>query len=215
MKNNISVVITTYRNRGHLFEIIKAWLDMGVKVYLANSNPSPMIFGHPNFLNVQFSGDIGNKTRFVVSHATSTDYVLLADDDVLPKPGILEDFWKYRDAGILGLFGRKFNGEPTYLQTKHFRADKVEQVQDVSFVGVVYFTHRKHLVFDLNNLKNSALDDLYWQLLKMPKVKKYVIPSKNYIDLPECNDAEGIFHSPGTRDLRNEFYKKYGGKNAI
>lgn len=216
MKNKVSVVITSYRDRGHLWNVINQWMSFGITVYLADagkSNTGPEHRYMKYFHHYLYNPDPGNKIRFATASLTTTPYVILADDDVMPKPGLIEDFLKYHQGGFSGIIGKQFTNDD-YRKCPFFRADKIDKPVEVGFVGVIYFVHRDFIKFDLSKLNNRAVDDLYWQMECFPKAKKFVIPTKNYENLPECNDKESIFKTPESRAYREKWYKnKYNEVN--
>lgn len=135
--------------------------------------------------------------------------MILADDDFLPKPGLIEDFFRYYKYGFYGIIGKQFNGPDYRKDCPFFRADRIDTPVRTGFVGVCYFIHRNLLEFDLSQLTHRAVDDLYWQLYKFPQIPKTVIPTKNYENLPECNDKQSIFKTPESRKIREDFYRAW------
>lgn len=204
---NVSVVVTTYKRYDRLGLILEAWLNETANVFLANGGKwfDTTLPIHQHL----YSPDPGNKIRFSTAALTTTDFIVLADDDVLPKPGIINDFLKCynENPGIYGVIGRLPDSDD-YFKCSFIRADKIEKPIETFFVGVIYFTHRKTLFFDLRDLKHRAYDDLYWHMVAYRKTHKYVFPTKKYENLkPECNDADSIFKKD--KSIRNDFYKMY------
>jgi hypothetical protein len=207
-KSDITVIITTYRRYTHLSKIVDGWQAQCPNVIIANGGKW---FNKPGVPQVVYNPDPGNKIRFSAAIISLTDYVLLADDDVMPLPGLVNDFikWgdKYPDA-ILGVIGRLMT-DPLYWKCPFIRASKLTEPLETAFVGVLYFSHRKYMLMDLSHFKHRALDDLNWQLVEFPNVKKYVIPTKNYQNILElCNDKQSIFKTPESRGVREKFWCK-------
>jgi hypothetical protein len=205
MKNKVSVVVTSYRDRGNLNGIIERWESFGVPVYLADGNNLHTQYTE-DINHYWFYPDPGNKIRFATAQLTATPWVLLADDDVMPEPGLLNDFWEQKINGFNGIIGRKFNGDD-YRKTPFFRADKLDSPEPVGFVGVMYFVPRDLLIFDYADLRHRAVDDLFWQMDYYKFVEKQVIATKNYKNLPECNDEQSIFKTPESREYRENWYR--------
>ena len=217
MKNKVSVVITTYRDRGHLFEIIDTWLSENINVYVADGSRDGIGSMHlkttSQYHHYHYYPDPGNKIRFATAQLTTTPYVILADDDFMPKPGLIEDFFSYNKYGFMGLIGKKPDS-PHYRKCSFYRADKIKEPVRTFFVGVCYFVNRELLQFDYSGLKNRAVDDLYWQLHKFPTVPKHVIPTKNYENLfPDCSDKESIFKTPESKEYREHYYADWYRRN--
>lgn len=203
----VSVVIPAYRRLKNLSQILEAWLMQTRDVWLCDSSES--FTTKLPIHHVRFHPDPGNKTRHAVSLLTNGDYVIKADDDVMPKPGLIRAFLEQaRLGGILGLMGRTFHGQKYYGNTKVVRAREISKPQKVDMVGIMTFTPREYLAFDLKGCITST-EDLFWHMKAFPEVPKYVIPTDKYIQLPESNDAECLFKNKGARVEREGFYKKY------
>jgi len=203
----ISVVIPTYRRLKNLERILAAWLLQTPDVWLCDSSEkfeTKLPINH-----IRFSPDQGIPARHAMSILAQGDYVIKADDDVLPKPGLIEDFLRftYLD-GILGIMGREFFGDKYLGGTKVYRSREISKPERAGMLGILTFTPRKYLVFDLKGC-TSGTEDLFWHMKAFPKVPKYVIPTKSYIQLPESNDAGCLFRNPKIRIERQTFYKKY------
>jgi glycosyltransferase involved in cell wall biosynthesis len=201
-----SVVVTTYKRYQRLGIVLKSWIDAGAdEVILANGG---------KWFNAQlpikqflFRPDPGNKIRFAAASLARNDFIVLADDDVVVKRGIFEDFhkcWK-KAPGIYGIIGRLPTSD-NYFKCPFIRSSKIDKPVQTFFCGVIYFTHRRDLLFDLKKLDHRAYDDLYWHLIAKANIKKYVFPTDKYENLkPECNDPGSIFKKD--KEKRNKFYQ--------
>lgn len=205
--NNVSVVIPTYRRLKNLERILDAWLIQTPDVWLCDS--SEKFETNLPIHHVRFSPDPGSKTRHAISLLTDGDFVIKADDDVLPKPGLIDVFLEYSQLdGILALMGRIFHGDRYYRNTKVCRAREISQPQKVDIVGILTFVPRKFLAFDLCGC-TRPIEDLFWQMKVFSKTPKYVIPTNKYEQLPESNDDGCLFKNRKARIERESFYQKY------
>lgn len=207
----VSVVICTYRRLKNLERILEAWLKQTKDVWLADSSgkfETTLPIKH-----VRFRPDPGNKTRHAISLLTEGEYVIKADDDILPKPGLIEAFLEFSHIdGIFGLMGRTFQGPKYYGYTKVVRAREINIYQSVDMVGILTFAPRKYLAFDLKDCF-TPIEDLFWHMRIYPQVKKYVIPTNKYEQLQESNDAECLFKNDMARKTREHFYKIWYERN--
>lgn len=204
-----TVVVTTYRRYTRLDKILQAWFLAGAdEVILANGG---------KWFNTKipvrqflFNPDPGNKIRFASAYLARNEFIVLADDDVLPKPGIFEDYHKCfnKNRGLYGIIGRRDHGNAeSYWECSFIRADKLAYPVKVFFVGVIYFTTYNMLPRDLIQIKDRAVDDLHWCMVEQWDVPKFVFPTKNYENMkPECNDDACIFHTPESKKYRNKFF---------
>ena len=206
---NASVVLVTYRRLGSLEAIIKAWLSETPDVWLCDCSPNGI---KPSGINyVRFSPDPGNRVRHAISLLTQGDLVVKADDDVIPKPGLMADFERNMaelGPAILGIHGRIFHGPSYYHNTKHFGAKTIQKPLRVHFVGVVTCSPRLYLPMDLRRCA-TEVEDLYWQMACYPKAKKYVIKTDKFANLSESKDAGRLCANGQARKIRESFYRKY------
>ena len=209
----ISVIITTYQRFKNLERIYLAWLEQPVdEVWILNGNKDVKLdFGdHPKGLIFNMPRDFGTKMDYVFALLTIGDYIALADDDVLPKKGFVEDLfhgWETVGGGIVGVIGRKFIGE-RYGQSRFYRASEISAPARVDFCGIVYFSPREYFGFDVRGMPRNC-DDLWWHMKEFPSIPKHVIPSKNYIDLPEAKDETAMFKNAKLRSERRRFFRQY------
>ena len=204
---NVSVVIPTYRRLQNLEKILEAWLLQTRDVWLCDSSnkfETKLPINH-----IRFSPDQGIPARHAISILAQGDFVIKADDDVLPQSGLINDFLRFAHLdGIFGIMGRSFLGDLYLGKTKVYRSREISKPEKVGMLGILTFSPRKYLVFDLKGC-TSGTEDLFWHMKAFPRAAKYVIPTKNYIQLPESDDADCHFRNPKIRAERKAFYKKY------
>jgi len=206
----VSVVIVCYRRLAGLEGILAAWLKQTPDIWLADCTGGRFKTKLP-IKHIIFNPDPGNRARHALALLTQGRLVIKADDDVLPGPGLIQDFLKAYNFGgpaIYGLIGRRFLGPKYYGQTQFFKSATVEELTEVDFCGVVTMSPRDFLAFDLNNC-STAIEDLYWQMWAFPTAKKFVIPTKHYSNLAEANDKGCLFHDLKAREIRESFYREH------
>jgi len=207
----ISVVIVTYRRLERLEMIMKAWVNEVSDVWLCDCSKKGIPFPHKGFNYVYFSPDPGNKVRHAVATLTNGDLVIKADDDILPKPGLADDFIKWHKIlgdCVTGIHGRIFEGEDYYRDTALYAGHMLREPKKVDFLGVITCAPRKYLAMDLRGCL-TPIEDIYWHNYKYPKVPKYIIPTKNYNNrLPESKDAQRLCGNKEMRKIRRDYYKK-------
>lgn len=209
----ISVIVVSYRRIETLESILAAWLEQTKEVILADC--SNRFETNLPITHIKFNRDLGSKTRHAVALLTSGEFVIKADDDVMPKAGLIKDFCDAHDrmgSGIYGLLGRKFHGESYYKNTSARRSFELTDDCEVDFVGVTTFAPRKYLPFDLKGCL-SPIEDLFWQMKCYPQVPKWVVATKKYENLQTANDSSCLFHNSEAKKIREKFYKEYYLKN--
>lgn len=244
MINNqlFSVLINCYKRYDNLSEVIKGWLknpvdevillDCGNKALYLNELQQ-LVKNEPKFNIISMTKDLyKTRTDYSVSALTVGDYVVFADDDIVPREGFLNDLYKgyvkskkkvaqKRNMSVfstvldpfVGVIGRKFISNVYKTQGTYCRSDKVTEPTRVGFVGVCYMVARKYAIFDTRLLPHRNVDDLFHCMEVFPEVSKFVVPSKNYKDLPEASNDTAMFHNKKYTQIRQDYYAKMYNKN--
>lgn len=211
----VSVVVVTYRRLKNLGRILEAWRKQIEDVWLCDCSKEGYK-GNLDGINViRATPDPGNKIRHAVALLTSGDLVIKADDDILPQPGLVQDFRKAAEGlgpGIYSIHGRRFDGPDYYRNTRLTGAKTLKKPMEVDFVGVITCAPRELLPMDLKGC-GTPIEDLWWQMKEYPKAKKFVIPTKNFMNLPEGKDKDRLCARPESRMIRRAFYTKYYREN--
>jgi len=206
-----SVVLVTYRRLARLEDIVRAWLAESSDVWLCDCSAGGAGINVPGLKLARFSPDPGNRTRHAVALLTSGDLVIKADDDVMPRPGLVADFECHMaklGPAILGIHGRRFYGPDYYRDTRHFGSKELEAPLEVQFVGVVTCSPREYLPMDLRDCA-TEVEDLYWQMACYPNVRKFVIKTDRFVHLAESKDDGRLCANPRARRTRESFYHRY------
>lgn len=211
--SKVSVIVMTYRRLLNLERILRAWLAQTPDVWLADS--SNKFTTKLPIHHVRFSPDPGSKIYHATALLTEGDFIVKACDDILPKPGLLDDLiegWRTVKGGIVGVHGRKFLGPNYYKNARAVIANRISSPQEVGFVGNILLTPREYLAFDLKGCQ-TPIEDFFWQMKAFPRVPKWVIPTKRYINLPESHEKNCLFHNSEARKIREKFYREYYLRN--
>lgn len=169
LRDRISVVVVANRRMATLPEILEAWLELAGDVWLADC--SGWVFKPPAGINhVRFSPDPGNRSRHALALLTAGDFVFKADDDFIPRPGLVEDFmavWEAKRQAFYGVMGRRFEGPKYYGNTLQARGPLIQEPARVDFVGICTMAPRNLLAFDLRGCA-SSIEELYQQCGAFP-----------------------------------------------
>lgn len=206
----MSVVVVSYRRQEHLGDILAAWLKETPDVWLCDCSQNGYKCNLP-VTTVHAWPDPGNRIRHAVALLAQGDLVIKADDDIMPKPGLVADFVRnYEQHGdaIYGIHGRQFLGPRYYANTRMWGPGNTTHTTPVDFVGVITCAPRQYLPMDLKGC-GSEVEDLFWQMRCYPTAKKYVIATKNIHHFPESFDAGRLCGSRPSREIRQAFYKRY------
>ena len=203
-----SVVVVANRRMETLSPILSAWLKQSPDVWLADCSGRP--FEAPAGVHhVRFSPDPGNRTRHALALLTEGDWVIKADDDFTPGPGLVEDFIqaaaKIGTPAFLGIMGRRFEGPKYYSNTISARAVYIAEPARVDFVGICTVTPRGFLAVDLRGCL-SSIEELFIQCGAFPWVPKWVVPTKNYGHIPGADKPGCLCKNPVAQAERENYY---------
>ena len=208
----ISVCIVVHERLDEILPIVKAWLTEPVdEIFVADCTCGGLDKVHwpKGVVHVRFSHDLGNKTRHAVALLTMGDYVLQADDDVMPESGftheLLDGYRAVNELGVVGVIGRTFHGPRYKGDTAFCRAGTVTSPVRVGFCGVVYFCSREYIAFDLKSMRNPY-NDLHWLCGTFPNAPKHVVPAKKFRNLPCAN--RGLFQDKAAENKRQLYYER-------
>jgi hypothetical protein len=206
---NISVVVVAYRRMETLPALLSEWLRQSNDVWLADC--SGVMFVPPRGVHhVRFSPDPGNRTRHALALLTEGDWIIKADDDVVPGPGLISDFKRVAEEkgpSFLGVMGRRFEGPKYYGNTISSRAVYITQPERVDFVGICTMAPRVVQAFDLKGCA-SSIEEIFQQCGSFPEVQKWTIPSKNYGHIKGADKPGCLCKNPIAQAEREAYYSK-------
>jgi len=205
----ISVVVVTYRRLDRLGEILQAWLNETPDVWLCDCSKEGFKTDLPIKI-VRAWPDPGNKIRHAVATLTEGDYVIKADDDLKPLPGLVADFkeWvRLLPDSVIGIYGRNFNGPDYYRDTVQVGGKHITGAVQVDFLGLITCSPRQYLGMDLQGC-DSSIEDLYWLNWYNAKVKKWVFQTNKFEQFPSSRDPERLCANKAARAIRRAFYKQ-------
>lgn len=210
----VSVVVVTYRRLKRIGDILRAWLEETPDVWLCDCSIKGVKTDLPVKI-IRACPDPGNRIRHAVATMTDGDLVVKADDDIMPRKGIVKAFVAHAQIhgpAIYGIHGRVFRGPDYYRNTTLYGAKSIPRIQPVDFVGVITCTVREFLPMDLRDCY-TEVEDLHWQMRCYPSVPKYVIVTDKFCNLQESKDKGRLCGTSVSRLLRNEYYKQWYLKN--
>lgn len=215
--HKISVVLGAHRRLDTFVSTLQAWAGMQEvdEVLVADCTDGKLdwrpLLSFATFAS--FTMDMGNRARHALALLTQGDLVIIADDDVLPHDGFVKELFTGYCAvgqkGIVGVIGRTFAGPSYYKNATFYSSKNITAPVATDFVGVVYLCGRDALSYDLRDMDNS-INDLHWCLRALPHIPKHVVPALSYTNLPSSSDTQCLFHNPKARQVREEWFAKYG-----
>lgn len=221
MELSISVIITVWRRFKYLPEIISGWCAQADELIIWDNSGNFKTHGiADNVLVINSSRNLGDPAKFQAVTLAKNDWVIIADDDVLPKPGLVSELrdaiqklshylWEDR---IFGYFGRMLLPH-SYRESPTIQGTDIKTVTEVPWIGQLYFGHRSNFIFDSPYWISSILSDLYWiQYLREKKGERpqiCILPSQIYKQTDECRDKNSIYCEEGFYIGRDNFVRTH------
>ena len=220
MINNdkISVLITSHKARFNtLNRVIGSWLTQPVDEIwvIDDGNNFKTEIKDPRLLIFNMPKDFETKSDYVLSILSDGDLIVLADDDIIVYESFLIDLYngyKKTKNSIVGIYGKRCLG-PHYLKdTKRYKSKNIENIEEVDFIGILFMCERKYFNFDVRGMHKNC-DDLWFSMKIHSNIKKYVIPTKKYIDLPCSSNKTAMYKNQNIKKPRYNFYTEYYNLN--
>ncbi len=226
----VGVFILNHKRPDTIKKVVDSALHQTRKadaVYVFNNNPD---------ITINFSGCININSqenfRCIMRHAVALgkyqmDCWLFIDDDVVMKPGAIENFLKYHKKypeSILGYYGRDIPKGGLYsLDRSNWFTNQEREVDMV--MGMIHFCHRNKLAntFQLKKLIPDlpmTEDDIILSLSNkyLDKAKNYVIPHNDENGpVPLSSQHRGLSASGGHVGRRSNAVKtilEWSGERA-
>ena len=214
---NVTVIIPCYKRFEQLEEIINAWLaqkEVNDVIVLDNSG---MWKTKLPVLVINVSENLGPQGKYPIAHWAKNEWVLFADDDIMPKPGLVEDLIKCSGRNrVVSIIGRIFDSKTYYAQgnsrgTSGFRGENLDKPMRVDWVGGgCTLTHRDLCNVNTRDCPAMEVDDMWWQTHIRHKAELYVAPTSKYEFMEENYDSNALHLSPNVKMYREKYYRTWG-----
>jgi len=210
MKQKISLFVPVWQRYDTICAILRAWEPQVNEMVLWNNGDQAKIKDLPKTATVINAGrNYGGQVKFMAANLLQHPLVLIADDDIKPRLGLVEDLRKHigdNDDTVVSIFGR--NLSPEGYRGHLVKGSKIEEPTQVDFIGRLYMGHRSNFLVDMNGLVDTRLDDLYWTLAlrrAKPQVRLMVAPTDKWSNSENERIRDSISRMDGYWDTRNEF----------
>ena len=221
-----SLFIPTWKRFKYMREVIEAWLpqvdDMTIWDDSRADNIVSTFRDHPKINVIRASKRMGSHVKFKSAQLLKNDWVIIADDDIIPGEILVQELIKWqsycclqnnadKENIIISIFGRRFSKDG-YQSHPLQRADKITEIKEVDWAGRLLFGHRRNFMVDITACPNTLLDDLFWSFelrRQIPWAQIFVIPTKEWRNTPDSNNEFSLSRTPGYWKLRDDFVKKH------
>ena|SRR4030067_1278594 len=189
------------------------------RVYIFNNNPDTII-NYPGCVNINSQENLGCIIRHMLAITRDFDYCLFVDDDVVLRPGAIENFLRYAERypdSVLGYYGRNLIKDPNILYTMSVGTFLTNKEMEVDVVlGMVHFCRPAKLINSLiisKSIPDLPLteDDIILSLGNkyIDKAKNYIIPYDNSNGPISLNsEHKGLSASPGHLERRRDAVRR-------
>ena len=202
----VTVVLICWKRFEHFNEIIDAWLsEPEVNEVLIWDNSGSFKCDKEGVVIINSQKNINGAVKYNIAVMAENDLIINADDDIMPKPGIVKQLLAhYDDDAFIGVAGsRIIDG---WTQREGFKNVK-EPVEVDIVVGYLSLTNKKNLLgFDFSKFLwyNCELE---MAGRTQDKLKQLVVPADAFEILPEAFDENALC---GQReDLKDKEARKW------
>lgn len=214
---SFSTIITTYPARYAAAEqALEGWIKQPADQIWVLDGGGAFKPKNPALLNdnrvwvFRMPFDLGPKMDMAMALLTEGDLICLADDDLEPQAGLLEEMyrgWLSVGGGLVGLIGRTFEGPEYKGGTTFYSARDIDKPVRVGFAGIAFLTTRDVFGFDVRNLPRNA-DDIWMQMKALPDLAKWVVPTKAWLNNKAAADGTAMYRNQELKSQRANFYRE-------
>ena len=202
-----TVIIVCYDRFKRFEEILRSWLSQVDEVIVLDN--SGKFKTDLDVLVVSMSKNYGPVMKYSMSFWAKNEWIVYADDDILPLPGFAKDLWKQKKLGsAVSMIGRIFDGK-SYYTSSGYRGRNTGKIRKADWVGCGgAIIHRSHGAVNVRNCpvdkKGICILDDWWFTMENG-LEMYIIPTDNYRFLQQGVISKRI----EVKQLREEWYDKY------
>jgi len=197
----ITIILVCYKRFIYLDDILNAWLEQVDEVIVID-NSGTFKTDLP-ILVININKNLGPQVKYPFSFLAKNKWVIYADDDIMPLPGLARDLFKHKKKGIIGVIGRVFDGNGYYTSTGYRGGDIKRPVKVDWLGGGCTLAPRRLGAVNIRDCPAMELDDWWWE--DHFKHNLYVIPTNNYKFL--FIDEDSLHKSDKCKKLREEYYE--------
>jgi hypothetical protein len=212
----ITTILTKYMRPECFGEIVEAWRCEVEEVIVWNNGPYPEPRHQPGVLVVECSENIGAKAKLFAAGLAANDVVILADDDMLPRSGIVGDLWRFHGPDrMVGVFGRKFRND--YRHARRYWGKEIAEPMQVDCLGTGLCMLEKRWLLGPDFRTYPDYIDLYFEYdhaIPAGLKELVVVPTRAYEHLPCSRDEHALYRRPGAWDAKDELYRRYCTREA-
>jgi len=203
----VSVVIVCYKRFKHFEDILYKWLQQTDDVIVVDNSGKFKTELPVTVFNI--NKNLGPQARYPFSFFAKYKWVIYADDDIMPMPGLIKDLWKYRHKNkIVSIIGRIFNGRSYYTSTG-YRGENISGPIKVDWIGGgCTLSPIWNGAVHVPSCPWMGVDDFWWEH-QLDGVSFWVVPSKNYKFTDEYKDKHSLHTTAKTREMREKYYKEW------
>jgi len=225
-KKNITVLIPVWKRYDTIVRVAQQWIDNGVRVLVWDNGGGIYDYDecvnwfmcNPNVDVIMSNRNYGGQSKFMMGNSVTTDYILVADDDIITVNGVVESLVNnYVQLSknnmydiVVGCWGRKFSG-PSYSNAKTIRGWNIDEPVPVDFLGRMYFGRKEFFSLPMKGVDDTRLDDLAWsrELISRYCVKMFCVPTPEWKNAENANDETSISQMPDFWKTRDDYVKEF------
>lgn len=217
--NQISLILPVRHRLTHLPMLIRLWSEQVSEIIIwddsasldpASVDPARVIHGCSVF---------GSSVKFRAANICSNELIMVADDDVIPKPGLVLDLLSHRmsliksgqpNNTVVSIYGRRVAKQTGYKANRRITSKTIDTAAQVSWCGRLSLSPIETYLVPMQGCSDMRLDDLYWSWqLAQRGVPIWVIPTDRWENASHATDEYSLSKSDGFFKLRDDFVRQW------
>lgn len=201
----MTTILTVYRRFERIYEIIRAWEEQVDNIIVLDNSGS---FVCDDVLVLSSNKNLGPQGKYPLSFL-GDEIIIYADDDILPKPGLVEDMKKvWNEKRIVSILGKQFTGT-SYYTSSCFYGHELKEPLRVDWVGGgCTMVHRRYGAVAVKECPSMTLDDIWWE--NQTDCEYWIAPTNKYEFLSVGFGEDALHKSAEIKIKREEYYKAHG-----
>lgn len=209
----VSLVSVCYQRFDRYEEILSEWMKQADEILVFDN--SGKFKTDLDVTVISSTRNFGPQGKYPLGLYARNNIVMFADDDIMPKPGLVEDYLKYyKHKYAIGILGRVFDGKSYYGTegSTGYWGHEIDKLQQVDWLGGgLTMVSRGLCGVPVMECPHMTIDDMWWEHHFPENIEMYVIPTDKYEFLEEGYKDDALHKSDEIVKYREEYYKKWFG----
>lgn len=212
----MTTIIVCYNRFDRLNDVIDSWKSQVDDIMVLDNSGT---FKRDDVLVLSSNRNLGPQAKYPLAFLASdnksyryscvSDPVIFADDDIIAKPGLVDDLGSVFDFDrIVSILGKQFTGTSYYTSSCFYGAELKEPLRVDWVGGGCTMTARRWCDVRVADCPSMTVDDIWWEHEHINEVELWIAPTNKYEFLK--NEGDELHTSAECKEWREKVYLQYG-----